>query len=107
MQLPFRLFLLLGCSALLFSCQKEISSKQNERTVSAAAAGKSNQDLKFNTFYGPQVQVGDGKARSFITISHTGVPSEIDIEMTSGALTGLPLHQKAQNATPFDHLVIN
>jgi hypothetical protein len=110
--------LLMGMAIILFSCQKEVSPRVSESN-GLLSASKSKQDLKFNTFKGPQVQMGDGKARSWITISHTGMPAEIGIEITADALTSqpqeqdahpeytLPLHQKALAVTPFDHIGIN
>ena len=77
--------------------------------------GKPKQDTKYNTFKGPEVQVGNGYARSFITISHTGVPKEIGVIFTDEALSGLPavntpyvleLHNKALAATPFEHIAL-
>jgi hypothetical protein len=76
---------------------------------------------KDNTFYGPQVHVGDGKVRSWIKITHANEPLEIGIEMTPGALENLPhhhegeahpnwdipFHQKVRGVTPFDHLTLN
>ncbi len=73
-----------------------------------------------NMFYGPQVKMGDGKARSFLKMSK-GMPEELGIEMTEGCLKGLPedpedfansffplpLHKKALELTPFDHIGIN
>ncbi len=68
-----------------------------------------------NIFMGPKVQMGSGMARSWITISHAGVPQEIGLEMTNEVLSGLPktnfsvvvpLHSKAQETTPFNHLQI-
>lgn len=68
-----------------------------------------------NTFKGPQVKMGNGMARSWITISHSGVPQEIGVEMTDEVLSELPatnfnvaipLHHKAKEATPFDHLYV-
>ncbi len=68
-----------------------------------------------NVFMGPEVQMGSGIARSWITISHSGKPHEIGVEMTDEVLSGLPktnfsvaipLHNKAKEATPFDHLYI-
>lgn len=101
---------------LFYSCQKEVAPKTtDEATVLVTKSG--NQAEKFNTFYGPQFHMGDGKARSFVTISHTGVPAEIGIELTDKAFSGLPsegetsffltLHQKAQAVTPFDHIEID
>jgi hypothetical protein len=89
--------------------------------VTTTESAQSNSSLKYNTFYGPQVQMGNGHARSWINISHDGKPLAIGIEMTDGALQDLPqnpedfaastfilqLHQKAKSVTPFDHLVIN
>lgn len=108
-------------SALLFSaCQKQDlrasdldQSSASKKSINANAT-KLNE--KTNTFYGPQVHVGDGKARSWIRITHSGVPKEIGIEMTEGTLTGLPhdheswvlpIHQKAKAITPFDHVYFN
>ena len=96
------LLLAVACSFLFWSCQKEPADKNN-------------------TFKGPELKMGNGKARSFFTVSHAGIPQELGVEMTPSALTGLsqnhddhaaspfvlPLHQKATNLTPFDHITIN
>lgn len=105
---------------LLFitACQKQ-DLQPNESLVSSSKQKKSLslQEEKTNTFYGPQVHIGDGKGRSWIRITHTGKPEEIGIEMTADALNGLamddhvtwdlPLHQKAKAVTPFDHINVN
>lgn len=117
----FRLFLLAGTALFLFSCQKE--DFQSDASIKAGTDGlsKANQAEKFNTFKGPQVRMGNGFVRSFITLSHTGVPKELGIELTKGALSGLPqdptnfehatfmvpMHQKTSPGTPFDHVMIN
>lgn len=76
---------------------------------------------KYNTFYGPQVQIGNGHVRTWINVTHSGRPLAIGLEMTAGALTNLPedandhmaatwhlkFHQKAHEVTPFDHLMMN
>lgn len=73
---------------------------------------------KYNTFYGPQVQMGNGHARTWVNITKDGKPTAIGVELTDGALSNLPqdpndlaaatwtlnLHQKAQAVTPFDHV---
>lgn len=114
-----RLLVLSSCFTL-FACQKDIKSEGQSPELSAAAR-KAVTSEKINTFKGPQVEMGDGKARSWITISHEGVPQEIGIEMTAEAVMSmptarpagaeldflLPLHQKAQALTPFDHIVID
>lgn len=85
------------------SCQKELVELHGY------------QPGKYNTFYGPQQQVGDGSAGTFATISHIGVPLEIGVIFTEKALTGLPgqntfyslaFHQKAIEATLFEHVVV-
>lgn len=115
------LFAALAGVATLSSCKKEITSKeeiQDNLVMSSSKNKMANPELKLNTFYGPQVQIGNGKARSFLVLSHTGVPQELGIELTDGALSGLPedgehaafvlpLHQKTNATTPFDHIVIN
>lgn len=108
------MFLLL----VLNSCTKETKEIDRLETPVESIGSKSNQADKFNTYHGPQVHIGNGKARSFFTISHTGVPHELGIEMTEGVFSGipagqdhpsfvLPLHHKAQDATPFDHIYMN
>lgn len=108
-------FIVMSSLLLLVSCQKDISSKEQKLGI-AKESNKKVQDQKYNTFYGHQVQIGDGKIRTFVTISHTGVPQEIGIEMTEGALSGLPeehenyvlpFHKKASEVTPFDHVYFN
>lgn len=77
--------------------------------------GKQIHGTKYNTFKGPQVEVGNGYARTFITISHTGVPKEIGVVFTDEALSGLnavntpyvlELHRKALEVTPFEHVAL-
>ncbi|MGE5520641.1 MAG: DUF5602 domain-containing protein [Candidatus Dadabacteria bacterium] len=98
--------------ALVFAgCQKDVSTNTNDPLVISAVSASD----KANTFYGPQVQIGNGKARSWIRISKSGEPEELGVELTPGALQGLPdsqpgyayvlpLHQKAQAVTPYDHI---
>lgn len=108
--------LLAGFILFLNACQKEDSMKEKKRSDNVESLNKASKAEKWNTFYGHQVQLGEGKVRSFVTISHAGVPKEIGIEMTEGALSGLsmehanyvlPLHKKASEVTPFDHIYFN
>lgn len=78
--------------------------------------GKPGDKITDNIFKGPEVKMGNGMARSWITISHSGVPREIGVEMTDEVLSGLPtsnfsvaipMHNKAKETTPFDHLYIS
>jgi hypothetical protein len=115
-RLFFQLLFSAGLSTLMFSCEKDFSGKQMKSTT-LQPAGKGMQDKKVNTFKGPQVHIGNGMMCSFIIISHTGVPQEIGVEMTGESLQGLPasegeysfivpLHKKATQVTPFDHLEV-
>jgi len=96
------------------SCQKEHTLKE-EVTDTTIASKSANQDTKYNTFKGPEVQVGNGYARTFITRSHTGVPQELGVILTDEALSGLPttntpyvleFHHKATESTPFTHVAL-
>ena len=92
---------LLTIYTFLFSCKKE----------------NNNPD----TYYGPQVSMGNGTARSFTIISSDGILTTLGIEMTENAFAGLPadplnfaastfvlqLDQRAKDLTPYDHITIN
>ncbi len=87
------------CSALaLSSCKKE-NNASNEN----------------NTYKGPKVEIGEGNAQTFITISQSKVPQEIGVIFTDSALLGLPvvnttyilnLPQEALEATLFKNVVL-
>jgi hypothetical protein len=103
---PTSLLLLVAGTMFLFSCRKGDIKDFFDKEHSS----------KYNTFKGPQVQMGNGHARSWITIDHAGVPNEIAMEITASGIEGLPhgpaeyvlpLHQKALDVTSFEHLVIN
>jgi len=112
----FMLGYLLPCMVftLLFSsCQKE---EQSLPTVESDASARASQDSKSNTFYGPQLQLGNGQIRSFFTVTHEDKPLEFGVIMTSKSMQGLPsemgasilqIHQKAKPLTPFDHVMID
>jgi hypothetical protein len=107
--------------AVVFTgCQKEISEKHEDILAARTIPAQLNAAF-VNTFFGSQVEVGSGKLRSFVRINHENVPQEIGLELTQGALQNLPLppagvtgeysfdfeiplHQKALEVTPFDHL---
>ncbi|KAA9325545.1 hypothetical protein F0P96_19635 [Hymenobacter busanensis] len=42
------------------------------------------------TYFGDTVTMGNGSARSFVTLDKNGVPTEVGARMTEAALTGLP-----------------
>lgn len=99
------------CTMALVSCQKSIDPG-GDNLLSLNAQGKPVS----NTFYGPQVQLGDGHMRSWIRISPEEVPEEIGLEMTAGLFQNLPasyvdltlpLHHKALEVTPYDHINVD
>jgi hypothetical protein len=98
--LTLSLSLVIGSTLVLSSCKKVFIP--------------SDEDSKYNTFKGPQVELGNGHARTFATISHTGVPQEVGVVFTDKALSGLPtaptlyyleFHKKAIEATLFEQVV--
>jgi len=100
----FCLSLLTGVILCSSSCIKELNPKDILNDLQ-----------KSKTFKGPEVGVGQGFARSFITLSHNGVPQELGIVFTDEALSGLPavnkpyvleLHKEALDATPFTHVAL-
>lgn len=112
-----RVLVVSSCFAL-FACQKDMTGVEQSPELSAAAHKAATDQV--NTFKGPQVQMGAGKARSFFSVNHEGTPLAIGIEMTSAAVASmpelfpeavasfvLPLHQKAQALTAFDHLTVD
>jgi hypothetical protein len=104
---------------------ESFAADDNATIVVPAAAGVADRQRgaseKCNTFYGPQVKMGNGHVRTWVNITHGGKPMAIGVEMTDGALANLPqdptdfaaatfaltLHQKAKAVTPFDHAVID
>lgn len=115
---PTRLQAIVCCIAFvtLFSCKKEIA---RESVAVEQFPGKLNGQQNMNFYYGDAVAVGNGTARSFISLNPAGRPMELGIEMTDAALEGLPqgeedhpefvlpLPQQALGVTPIKHLVIN
>lgn len=108
----------LAASVLMISCSKQ---PLPEDAMMLTDNGSNLKADKANTFYGPQVHLGNGKARSFVVMDKSGKPLELGVEMTAGAMQGLPedehdfeaatfrlpLHYKAEQATAFDHVDIN
>lgn len=113
----YALLPVLAIGLLFGSCSKQDTTDTTPGPV--AALGTTSTQV--NSFYGPQVHMGDGKARSFISIDKSGIPQEIGVELTAGAMYNLPLdehnfaaatfmlplHQKAMQATAFDHVMLN
>ncbi|MFD1095832.1 hypothetical protein [Salegentibacter chungangensis] len=86
-------------------------------TLNLKYSGKN--DEKLRVFKGPQVQLGEGKIRSWISLDSEDFPVEIGLVMTSEVFNNLeilpeshtpvvlPLHHKAKELTPFEHVGVN
>ncbi len=108
----------LAAGALMVSCNKQ---PLQQDAVMEDGQSLSSELRGCNTFYGPQVHIGNGKGRTFILLEKTGRPLEMGIEMTEASMFGLPqdehdfaastfilpMHHKAKEATAFDHLTVN
>ena len=111
--------LLMGLIIITFSCNKEDDPTLRRMEENDFFQAKKSTE-KVNIFKGPEVQYGSGKARSWISINGEGLPVEIGIEITPKVFddlseltmgheesTVLPLHQKARELTPFEHIGLN
>jgi hypothetical protein len=106
---PLPKLLLLSLTVVSLSCNKSWEDYFNPDGISD------------HVYRGPIVEMGDGSVRSFFTVSPTGVPLKIGIEMTDAALDGLPddpmdfahntfvlsIPQKAKDMTAFNHIVVD
>ena len=124
-----KLITIIATGILLSACQKNNNeSIKDELSTQGKIVipteenriAHSSQEGQYNTFYGPAVQFGEGHVRSWVNIRHDDIPLAIGIEFTNGVLQQehgydandhehevlLPLHQKAKNLTPFDHLTM-
>ena len=97
------------------ACKKEVAttavSPFNE--LASTSLFKEN---KTKIFKGPEVNMGNGKARSVLILDQMDKPLSLTIEMSNAVLTGLPterteyvlpLHLKAKEATPFNHIAVD
>jgi hypothetical protein len=116
--------IVLGSLLFLFSCsQDEMVNNDLQETTPVSLTAKMNSN-KLNVFKGPQVALGFGKVRSWISVDSNGHPREIGIEITPEAFKNLamdnsktlppdhetivvPLHLKATQLTPFNHIGLN
>lgn len=116
--------IVLGSLFFLFSCSQDemVNNDLQESTPLSLTAKMSSK--KLNVFKGPQVALGYGKVRSWISVDSNGFPNEIGIEITPEAFKKLtannaktlppegetivvPLQLKAKQLTPFDHIGLN
>jgi len=73
-----------------------------------------DEDNKKDLSYGPEVEVGNGKARAFIKLNDEGLPAEIGFTFSEGALENLPHDEEhtsylltlpgEKTLTPYDHI---
>ena len=131
-KLLFLSLFVIGNSLFFIACRKEINRSEDNQSEAALATttvkvpdAEVNEDA-FNTFYGPVVQMGNGHARSWINVTHDNKALALGVEITDEALQNLPdipeeerdfisgpadfllpLHQKAKELTPYDHICIN
>ena len=96
--------LLFGSLVLLNSCNKIDFLQYLE-----------NHKGNLQVYRSSSVDLGKGKASSWITVSHLGAPVEIGVELTRQSLYDLPdtnfsvvvpLPPRAKELTPFDHIHI-
>ena len=106
--------LMLLSSTLFNACTKSIDEEVAAKQT--ILSERNNGDDKWNTFYGPPSKLGKGKVRTFVSISHRGLPKEVGIILTKDALKGLPndgvslvlpFHHKAMHVLPFKHAYVN
>ena len=113
----------LGVLLTLSACSSdEMTNSNSEANSTLLLSGKVNTE-KLLIFKGPEVQLGYGKVRSWISITKNGDPHELGLEITAKAYHNLtdeddkkipdhsniniPLHLKAKQLTPFDHIGLN
>jgi len=113
--------ILIGLLFLFFSCsQDDLLNNDSPKTSSESLSNSELASKKdYIVFKGPEVEIGNGIVRSWFKVSKDEMPIEIGVEMTPGALAGLPdesdhsetivvpLHLKAKQLTPFNHVGIN
>lgn len=112
------LFAFLSCS------QTELQGPLPEEVNMESSMKNDGEDFrnfnseKLRVFKGPQVKYGEGKLRSFVSLNDENFPVEIGFIMTPEIFenleilpsfdiaTVLPLHHKAKEVTPFEHLAL-
>ncbi|AOW11116.1 hypothetical protein [Flavobacterium gilvum] len=116
--------IVLGLLLFFFSCSQDETVNSNLQTNETQSFSAKMSNEKLNVFKGPEVALGYGKVRSWVSVNKEGFPSEIGIEITpeafknlsdenaksvppEGATIVVPLHEKAMQSTPFDHIGLN
>ena len=107
-------------AAMLVGCQKDVG---REQTINPDELSGKSASEQTNVFKGPNRAIGNGHARTWFRMNHLNEPLELGIELTASALENLPahypmptpdhttivlpLHNKATEYTPFDHIGLN
>jgi len=121
-----RSVLLLAFAIGALSCSNNDEPVLNGASSTLKISALKTNDEKVNVFKGPEVSFGKGKARSLMSLDKDGFPLEIAIEFTPDVLSDLsklqgndhngsegdqavvlPLHMKAKEVTPFEHIGMN
>jgi hypothetical protein len=78
-----------------------------------------DQTNKSGTFFGPSQSIGDGTAKTYVTVDNAGKPSEVGVRISAASLNGLPAEDAVPprmlilalpalaSATAFDHVMLN
>jgi hypothetical protein len=114
----------LGALLFLVSCSSDDMTTSDLQSNSTALLSGKNNTEQLIVYKGPEIQLGYGKVRSWISVTKSGNPNEIGLEITAEALQSItneddkkipadhstiivPLHLKARQLTPFNHIGLN
>jgi len=88
-------------------------------TLMLLAGCGNSQTKESGTFFGPPQSIGNGTAKTYVTLDNAGEPSEVVIRMSAASLDGLPAEDAVPprmlilalppqaSATAFDHVMLN
>lgn len=79
---------------LLVSCEKEMLPQAETEAADLHFETSKAKPEKTNTFYGPAKPFATGVARAFVTMNHSGEPTEIGITFSERMLDNLPHHME-------------
>jgi hypothetical protein len=104
-----RLAAALGAALALVACGGGSTQTGSGATSSAATSA--------GTVFGPSQPLGNGTAKTYVTLDAAGLPTEVGLRFSSTALDNLPQTGPEQTimlafpdqiaATPFDHVMLN
>ena len=101
-------------TVVLFSCQKDVSGKEEKVDGVNSKMEKSQGKLKTKTHYGHPVQLGGGNGKTWVTLNAEGVPLSLGVDLSAKAILNqgeeganyvFELPKKAAVA-PYDHLEV-